>query len=38
MLKNSMDRLTHTCIFLEEFDKEDNQVVIKYIPYRKKVE
>lgn len=38
MLKKNMDMLSHTGVFLEEFDKEENQLVTKYSPYRTKAD
>ena len=34
---NCMDKIIHTSAFLENFEKEGNQVVVKYIPYSTKV-
>jgi hypothetical protein len=34
MLKISIEKLAHTGIFGEYFDKEENQIVVKYTPFR----
>lgn len=38
MLEDSMDKIIATGIFFETFEREANQVVVKYIPYRAKAD
>lgn len=36
VLEDSMDKIIATGLFFETFETEENQVVVKYIPYREK--
>lgn len=38
MLEDSMDKIISTRSFFEIFEREANQVVVKYIPYRDKAD